>query len=839
MKTKHIFYSMALVAVLGSCTAEEFNTVESNKQDLSVRPLLGDIELATESAQTRFGMSENGSTAPVFVDGDKLGAAIIDVPTYTAGSYDGTDPITQYDIVEYYSCNNAFTRQNGVWTVDQPMVEGNYLFYAPYNEKMQARTPLSITLPEEQDASEATSALKDFYNSGNVVRLGYQFLAAKNGEAQKPSVRMYDVFAYPQFTIKNNFEGYLVDEYHTNGIKFNGGTITLNKVEISQVVTANTANVNAVVCGGVIKHAGTSQTAEEALTAEEGIVSKFIQLDKDNDKVYEIIGKWAQSPMVTYTSVLLSSTTTGCDKVASGTGSVTTPDRTAGIITTLDFNQKELAQGEEYVFNAVLPAMQYSNVTNSLRLKLYVTINEKQYVIEDATVSLTPQGAFSNVTGAKGGLLKNSVAGTVTLISGQKYPQEELNYDPKNGGLTAKGSAGDILTFNLTGGLAQVATEIPETSVTPEVDKIKNNTEFINFFKEQLNGSALTEGASIDGAEYAFDENNTVVINAELIDALSIYNNKGTLTINTALPIATDVTIAGISSNKVTFSSANGKSYTITLGTDYIISVGSGITVNMDGTKTVIVNNNENSLTNSGTIKSLYVMSGKELTTNAAVENIDNIINYGTLSANHAIECTSILNKNVMNVSALVSSNITNNGTININNASAGVQVSAGEGSIVVPDEYDAASILVTGTQTMVYDLGSGELSAAAITEAETSGHSFNVVKTSGKVTLTNEVVNAFESIDTIEASGNIIESKENATIDLTGLTIILSGSPTWTGNSSSATTVENAKIEVAANQTLTLKTIAVKGVATLGANAKIVADGTFSTWNGAASGQE
>lgn len=811
MKTKHIFYSMALVAVLGSCTAEEFNTVESNKQDLSVRPLLGDIELATESAQTRFGMSENGFTAPVFVDGDKLGAAIIDVPTYTAGRYDGTDPITQYNIVEYYSCNNAFTRQNGVWTVDQPMVEGNYLFYAPYNEKMQARTPLSITLPEEQDASEATSALKSFYNSGNVVRLGYQFLAAKNGEAQKPSVRMYDVFAYPQFTIKNNFEGYLVDENHTNGIKFNGGTITLDKVEISQVVTA-TAAANQVVCGGVIKHANSVITASNVTS---GVVSEFIQLENQ-------IGDWAQSPMETYTSDLLSDTKTQ-----------------RSVITTLDFGQKELAQGKEYVFNAVLPAMQYSNTTNSLRLKLYVTINEKQYVIEDATVTLTPQGAFSNVTDAKGGLLKNSVAGTVTLISGQKYPQEELNYDPENGGLTAKGSAGDILTFNLTGGLTQVATEIPETPVTPEVDKIKNNTEFINFFKEQLNGSALIEGSSITGATYAFDENNTVVINTELIDALSIYNNKGTLTINTALPIATDVTIAGINGTDVTFSSANGKSYTIALGTNYTISSGTGITVNMNETKTVIVNATENTLSNSGTIKSLYVMPGKELTTSADVENIDNIINYGTLTANNAIECTSILNENVMNVSALVSSNITNNGTININNASAGVQVSAGEGSIVVPDEYDAASILVTGTQTMVYDLGSDELSAAAITGAETSGHSFNVVKTSGKVTLTNEVVNAFESIDTIEASGNIIESKENATIDLTGLTIILSGSPTWTGNSSSATTVENAKIEVAANQTLTLTTIAVKGVATLGANAKIVADGTFSTWNGAASGQE
>lgn len=807
---------MALVAVLGSCTADEFNTVESNKQDLSVRPLLGDIELATESAQTRFGMSENGSTAPVFVDGDKLGAAIIDVPTYTAGSYDGTDPITQYHIVEYYSCNNAFTRQNGVWTVDQPMVEGNYLFYAPYNEKMQARTPLSITLPEDQDASEATSALKDFYDSGNVVRLGYQFLAAKNGEAQKPSVRMYDVFAYPQFTIKNNFKGYLVDDNHQNGIKFNGGTITLDKVEISQVVTATPTTVNDVVCGGVIKHANSSTTASSVIS---GVVSEFIQLE---DK----IGDWAQSPMETYTSDLLSNTKTE-----------------RSVITTLDFGQKELAQGEEYVFNAVLPAMQYSNTTNSLRLKLYVTINEKQYVIEDATVTLTPQGAFNSVTVANGGLLKNSVAGTVTLISGQKYPQEELNYDPENGGLTAKGSAGDILTFDLTGGLAagevQVATEIPEIPVTPEVDKIKNNTEFINFFKEQLNGSALTEGASIEGATYAFDDNNTVVINAELIDALSIYNNKGTLTINTALPIATDVTIAEISSSNVTFSSVNGKSYTIELGTYYTISTGIGITVNMDETKTVIVNNTENSLTNNGAIKSLYVMPGKELTTSADVENIDNIINYGTLTAAHAIECTSILNKNVMNVSALVSSNITNNGTINIKNASAGVQVSAGEGSIVVPAANVGASILVTGAQTMVYDLDTANLDATAISTAETSGHSFNVVKTSGNVILTKDVVNAFESIDTIEASGTKIFSQENATIDLTGLTIKLSGSPTWTGNSSSATIVENAKIELGANVTLTLKTIAVKGVATLGANTKIVADGTFSTWNGAASGQE
>ena len=462
MRTKHIFYSMALVAALAACTQEEFNTpVDTNNQNLAVRPLLGDIQLTTDNAQTRFALGEGDAAQPVFADGDKLGAAIMDMPLYdmaTGSTYaeklelaDG-DAKALYQITEYYSSNNCFTMSNGIWTVDQPMVEGNYLFYAPYSNKMQARTPLSIKLPVKQDASESKAALDEFYKSGSVVRVGYQFLAANNGEAQKPNVNMVDVFAYPLFKITNDFDGYLANAGATNLASYSGA-ITLDSLQISQVVTA-TNNVNEVVCGGVLKHAGTSQTA---LTANDGVVStldgKVIAGDNGAD--------WMLTPMENYTSQLLDDNYVTKNEV----------------ITTLDFGGKELERGASYSFYGVLPAMVYTDASNSMRVTLYVTIGEKQYLIEQA-VKASGNNTVAGLSDRKDGILLTSSVDQITLIKGQKYPQEELNF--RNNKLEPKPSKGDILSISLANVNAtnvKVAKEISKA----QTKLIKNNEEFINF----------------------------------------------------------------------------------------------------------------------------------------------------------------------------------------------------------------------------------------------------------------------------------------------------------------------------------------------------------------------
>lgn len=811
MRTKHIFYSMALVAVLGSCTAEEFNTLEGGKQDLSMRPLLGDIELSVnDQAQTRFGLGEGDAAQPVFVDGDQLGAAIIDKPTYTSSNYNKNNPIAGYEIVEYYSCNNAFTRNNGIWTVDQPMVEGNYLFYAPYNQKMQLRTPLSIKLPVKQDASSEKAALSEFYNSGSVVRIGYQFLAAKDGEPQKPNVTMNDVFAYPLFTIKNNFNGYLVDE--AGKAKTYNGAISLDSIQISQVETSG-YTANDVICGGELKHADDSKTGA---TATEGVVG----LMKEE-------GAWATSPMETFTKDLLSTAAvTGCNNESGSTSQSITSDRTKGVITTLDMKGKEIAKGGEYKFYAVLPAMKISDSSNRLRLTLFVKIDGVRYMIEDATVTTDMYGEYNSESNNRKGILLNSATGEINLVKGQKYPQEELNFDGSS--LTAKPSKGSILTVDLKGGFgstsgapAQIATEIPEAA---EIVTIANNDEFIQFFKNQLNGSALAEdGSSVSGTKFAFSENTTAQINSELIEALYTYNNKGSIKINTGLVIANDVKVTDIGSQSgdytpVTFASANGTVYKIDLKT------------NVGGYNTTTLGVLQS--TKSSNTLSVHVTASSTYTVSAET-TVGNLRNDGTVTveASQTLTPSSFVNNGTLDVSGTVKNTVTNNGTISIAAAAASVTVNAGTGVIEMAAAYAAANVTVLGgTQTGIYSVD--DFNETNVKAADAIAW-INAIKVTNTAQFNATVISAMKDIKTVYAPS---ASFVAGTYDMSGKTLALTGSSkTISGAGRTTTTVQNITILNTATVDVTLTDIAATGIYTnaTGVTAKILANGTTATWNG------
>lgn len=831
MKTKHFFYSMALVAVLGACSSEELEVANTNVQDLSNRPLVGDIELTVDDIQTRFAAGTDGAQ-PVFADGDKLGACIIDVPNYNltnntyANALKTANGVASklYDIVEYYSSNNAFTRTDGVWKVDQPLVEGNYLFYAPYNQKMQARTPLKIEVPVHQTATSEKSALDEFYKSGKVVRVGYQFLAANGGVAQKPNVVMHDVFAYPLFTIKNNFKG-LLKTLEGETVAFNGGKIKLDSIQIHQVAKANLADV-AVNWYGNMKHAESSATAA---TATEGVVGKM-----------KPAGAWSTSPMATFTDELLSTTV---KDNSSSEGA-----RQEGVITTL-ICYKEIEAGGEYKVHGVLPAKVYTDNTNSLRVKLYVVINGKHYVIEDATVTSATSSDVTTYTIAdqKGGSLLTSAAGTVTLIKGQKYPQEELNFE--DGKITAKNSKGSILTIDLKGGFgkeapgdkAQVAIEWdPSTPAAATV--IKTNAEFEAFFKEQLNGTQLTEGNETkDNTFKLATSGRTLTINGAMIDALFTYNNKGSLTINTALPIAKDVKIVNVdnANGVVTFKSANNNEYEINLGTGYVIGTTS-VAVAAGETKTVIINDACTTFTNSGTIETLYVVAGKSLTTSAAVTVKGDVINDGTINVASSFGLTpaSLVNRNELEVNAAVGNIIENNGTIEVKSG-AGITVNAGTGKIKIAESLvnangtlnDVTVVVTGGTQEGIC---TGTLNKASVEKAEKVAWIKSMEQASSAVDFNAEVIGLMKNIKKIYAVGATFTA---GTFDMSGKTLVMTGNSakTISGAGIQGTTVNNVTILNAGNSDVTLDQIAANGDYTnaAGVSAKIKTNGTSATWNG------
>ena len=91
MRTKHFLFSMALGVAVVACSENELATVQENANDakLSVRPVVDtEITLNDEGADTRFDIGTGAR--PVWSTNDKIGAAIIDVPTYNGAADYGT-----------------------------------------------------------------------------------------------------------------------------------------------------------------------------------------------------------------------------------------------------------------------------------------------------------------------------------------------------------------------------------------------------------------------------------------------------------------------------------------------------------------------------------------------------------------------------------------------------------------------------------------------------------------------------------------------------------------------------------------------------------------------------
>lgn len=783
---KVLFYSLAIAAAITSCTQEAIEAPVNNVQDLSVRPTLGEVVL-TEDADLMSRFATGSGAQAKFEENDKLGAAIMDKPLYTdLANYEAKVKAKEdlYEIVNYYSSNSAFTYDGSAWYLneDQPLVEGNYLFYAPYNAAMQLRTPFVVAVPEKQDASAEKSALDAYYASGAVVKVGYQFLAAENGKAQKPKVTMQDIMAYPKFTFKNNFNGYIS--------KFDEKGNETTKVEpyTGKMVVDSIKFINAT--GEDLAIGGTFDNPTAAKTLSE---------------------KWSVSPMENYTADLMGTT----KKVATGK-----------VITTLKVG-KELAKGAATSLYAVMPAAAYGET--GLQAQIYVTIDGKPYVLKNTKVTCTVD-AKKNVTynhDVLTDVVYTSVVKSVTLIKGQRYPQEELNFE--DGKLSAKSSAGNILTLDIKGGTIEakdgkfdnvliaeeIAVEVEEEEQV--TDLIDNNAEFIAFFKDQLNGSALKEGNAIKDAQFAFGKNNTVTINSELIDALFTYNNKGTITINSALPIADDVTVELDGTSAVKFTSANENTYVITLGTTYSTA---------DGILKSEIKSNE--------FASVYVTKdGAWAPANGTI--VGNINNYGTVTvaADVTLEAESFANnsKATIEVSGNIVNAVTNNGKITIGASTAVLSINAGTGSIEMAEANASDNIYVTAAEhTGIFvatELNKTKVKAA---EAYSWVNELDVTAVS-EVEFTEEVLAEIKDITAVHVNNVKFDM---GTFDMGGLTLCMDASAamTITGKTKTQTTVNNVVINNETKNVVTLTNIAANGTYT--GTAKKLATNA-ATWNGAA----
>jgi len=857
MKTKQLLLCAVVGATFAACSAEEdlVNPMDGAvSADLTIRPVVGsDFTIGNGEAMSR--MAIGTGVRPVFETADALGAGVIDAPTYkTAAEYASQlqtangDASKLYTIEDWYGCNNAYTTADGglTWAADQAMVEGNYLFYAPYNESLSLRSPMSVVVPRVQDASTDKKALETYYaDVNNVSMVGYKFITGT--EKKKPSVALYNVFAYPQFVIKNNFDGYLFNATgaNTEPAKAWKGTIKVDSIQLVNVDASRTAIQSQI--GGLLSHS----KVKTALGTG---------------------GNWTDAKK------LLNAETTDLLDATDGIVKANRHNQ-LGVITTLKVG-RTIEYGAEINVACVMPAMNFNFTNDQLLAKLYLTVDGIQYVLYDKAkfTQLSQYQTKTKLNAALGNTelgyafdAKGEVGlSTLSLVAGQRYAGEAISV--KNGEYTLKPESGrQLLNIELKGGKATTGTpgnvQVLVRTTAQTGTGVASTADMITMIENAANGTAWAEGVSTTTTKgFSILPVNTVTINAALIDALSDANNNngGSFAISTVVPVANDVTVVGITGTNVTFKSVNNKTYTIKLtgavstptnSKEYVILTSTPITpANLANDVVIWAGTTAGTIISSAnlTITSLHtakIMNNAPTPANtiaaltiqqtAGVLKIANAMNASTLNLNSAVnglEVTSLENNGAMTMDGAkfntAKTSLKNAGTITVASNSK-FNVNSGSGYVNVNYAAIASEIgFADLTQQYVKMVLTAELNTTVIDQIALRGYYDAIDAVNVKLLPTD--IAKFGDVKTLNITGNIDFKNGNAagTYDLTGFTIKLNGNSTWTGYNSAQTIVTGAVVNLNQN-TLTLTNISVAGSTT--GKGTITADGLASKWNSGA----
>ena len=195
--------TMALPLAFAACTSDEFES-QGTDINLAQRTEIGQVEILANlgEAQTRWTEGFLPEVSDVF------GAALIDVPGGTGKDTDAKWK-REYDVTDYISSNYPYTFNGTTWTSEAKLVEGSYLFYAPYAEEHQVRSAIEYAAPVAQDLKVENgkvienSAMADVAeNSKYPFYFGYKFFD-KEDDNRQLNLAMRPIFAYPKFTFKN------------------------------------------------------------------------------------------------------------------------------------------------------------------------------------------------------------------------------------------------------------------------------------------------------------------------------------------------------------------------------------------------------------------------------------------------------------------------------------------------------------------------------------------------------------------------------------------------------------------------------------------------------------
>ena len=886
MKTKKILLStLALSAVFVGCTNEDIE-VASNQvaavQDLSIRPEVGDIDWNFGSTDARIALKPGSAFNWGFQENDQVGAAIIDQALYTSasgyaaivGNSNSSAVWDQlYDIVNYISTNYPYTYASGSWTTPAKLVEGNYLFYAPFDESRQTRNAILTTLPTTQDCSTVSSAVEAFLATKAVKAVGYQKVVAGDTELKAKAV-MEDIYSYPKFTIVNNFKGYVFDEKgdgtandKKRGTLLTEGTkMTVDSIQIFSLTQGHTyPAVAAIDHKKVVTALGLDADGKYVWNTNrrENTTTNSILADShaDNKTVAEV------NPSATVETELTNSA-----KVA---------ERITLVL------GKELAVGESYSFTAVMPAEAYG--WNGMAAKVFVTIGDKHYLIQQIDPVAYTVDNDGVRTDAKTSAVQNPKNYSwifadavhenkdgVTLLPKQTYPASEINTDSGK-----KDFAGTLLTINLTGKhvvnnktVAEAAFQLDKEATTGYYGYM-TNADILDMVDSYARYVDLVEDPALEtvvranwpSKNFAIHSDNTIEINSALIDALYSRNyNAATATVQGSLALTTAVKISGDVAatvgatgadgyTEVVFTSNTGKTYTIKLK---MTDVADAITAVTEGAYYY------NAVANTTTVAINASSKGYIHIINDGVLNLTNVdkaaavINNGTLNLNENVVNTSLTIYNNGNltiaqgkvVAAVVNNatgkTITNSGNLrstgNINNGTitmvAGSVATIGSGTGVI-DNSALATVSANAGQTVFATVTGLTAQNAKISDTTvTTAMGLNQLRVSGTVKGLNVINKPYTSAANITslvfAYGTTITTETGGTCTMP-MQVATSAEITWKGASTGdVVTVEGVSIYFGDAAKLNIAEINLKGAYTLKTAAdKPIVTGVLGTWNG------
>ena len=603
---KKIFLPGMMAALaFAACTNEDLvsqQTAEAPEADFSNRPVVGMVDL-NFGPQTRVSLQDGTFGIPEYTPGkDKIGARIIDVMEGSKcnGAYHAEH---KYSVKEYAWSNYRYDLgADGKWTSGALMVEGNYMFYVPYNEKALYRTPLEIVFPTAQRVGKLTpvaenakynsntDAVANFYaDGGHTIAVGHTFVDASEDEENAGvyvTPRMTQLYAYPQITLVNDYAikkqvpevdangkptGNMVDETNEDGtIKWYPQSLKISEITLSS---------NEIFLNGKIKQSGLVDALR--LDIEKVWDDKNKNGEEDAGEVCpaETFENWTETdPAKDQTTAWFLKNARTSDIIEWKETKIIENKKEKSldgqVVITLD-EPVVIPAGYKVSLNVVLPAEDYGKTDLSVNVCVLAVDEEG----EEVKMMFKESSSFAYEG-------DNDVVDGIGYAVAKRYPMQEYNFPANNAKPAPKTTAGALATFRLSGTLVPYQPKTQET----ETEGIHNWGEFMTWLDEILDNST----PKVEGTHFQLASDHELQFTAELMAKVDEYLNdpKATLTFKSALEV-----VGGTAEKPLVISAAKYPSFgklTIVSGVVELqgvivaeLVVKSGASVNLSGAATI------------------------------------------------------------------------------------------------------------------------------------------------------------------------------------------------------------------------------------------------------------